>query len=242
MNFEFYSSIHIGLKRQSNQDALLVNEALDMAAVADGLGGHQGGEVASSMALSSFNENLEKASSNKNEKNFKKLIRQAFHKANDDVFSQNRKYKELQGMGTTLVALWLKPPKIYVANVGDSRGYLYKEKKLWQITDDHTLETQAIKHSFENQEDPARRSSVLTQSIGFLKSVKVDVFTLDAQKGDVYLLCSDGLHGMIPDQEILAVLNNEELKNVPFKCTMKALSKGGLDNISIVAVSIKNGS
>ena len=238
MRLEYYSGIDIGLRRTNNQDSLLVNDKLNIFYAADGLGGHLGGEVASSMALSVMNESIMESMSSSIKAKTPSIITTAFKKANQDIFNQGQMFSSLKGMGTTLVMIWIQDKQVFIGNVGDSRVYLYRNSKLWQLTDDHVMFMEASKKGFDIQENIAASRNLLTNSVGFRENLQVDIFTRDTTAGDIYLLCSDGLHGMISDQVILDVIQSEELKNIPQKCIFKALSAGGYDNVAVIAVKI----
>ena len=239
MHLQCCSITHVGLRRSNNQDAVLVNKAKQVFAVADGLGGHLGGEVASALALGSFNEVIEEYASSSKKPEW--IVQKAFQKANEDVFEQGQKHIELRGMGTTLVSVWVHREKVYIGNVGDSRGYLYRDKQLWQLTDDHVLLAPQSKEGFAAQEKMRTlKNNTLTQSVGFFKNIKADIFVRDIREQDIYLLCSDGLHGMVPDEVILEVFQSQDLNNIPKMCMIKALSWGGFDNISVAAVKINS--
>ena len=238
MRLEYYSGIDIGLRRTNNQDALFINDKLNIFSVADGLGGHLGGEVASAMALSVMNESIVESMNSSLKNKTPAIIKKAFKKANQDVFNQGQMFTSLKGMGTTLVMIWVQDKQVFIGNVGDSRVYLYRDSRLWQLTDDHAMFTEASKKGFEVQENIAVSRNLLTNSVGFREDLQVDIFTKEAKTGDIYLLCSDGLHGMVSDQMILSVFQSEELKNIPQKCIIKALSAGGYDNVAVIAVKI----
>lgn len=238
LQLEYYSGIDIGLRRTNNQDSLFINEKLNIFSVADGLGGHLGGEVASSMALSLMNESMMESMNSSIRNKTPSIIKKAFKKANQDIFNQGQMYTSLKGMGTTLVMTWVQDKQIFIGNVGDSRVYLYRNSQLWQLTDDHAIFTEASKKGFDTQENIAASRNLLTNSVGFRENLQVDIFTRDTIAGDIYLLCSDGLHGMVSDQVILDVFQSEELKNIPQKCINKALSSGGYDNVAVIAVKI----
>ncbi len=238
LELKYYSSIDIGLRRTNNQDSLLINDKFNIFSVADGLGGHLGGEVASSMALSLMDESIVESMNSPLRNKTPAIIKKAFKKANQDIFNQGQMYTSLKGMGTTLVMTWIQDKQIYIGNVGDSRVYLYRNSQLWQLTDDHAIFTEASKKGFDIQENIAASRNLLTNSVGFKENLQIDIFTRDTIAGDTYLLCSDGLHGMVSDQVILDVFKSEELKNIPQKCIIKALSTGGYDNVAVIAVKI----
>ena len=238
MRLEYYSGVDIGLRRTNNQDALFINDAFNIFSVADGLGGHLGGEVASSMALSVMNESIVESMNSSLKNKTPSIIKKAFKKANQDIFNQGQMFTSLKGMGTTLVMIWIQKKQVFIGNVGDSRAYLYRDSLLWQLTDDHAMFTEASKKGFEVQENIAASRNLLTNSVGFRENLQIDIFTQETKDGDIYLLCSDGLHGMVSDQVILDVFQSEELKNIPQKCIIKALSAGGYDNVAVIAVKI----
>lgn len=246
LEIECYSGTNVGLKRENNQDSLLVHLEQKLFLVADGLGGHSSGEVASSMALESVGrfmvnhaQNIAKGTASWTKKP-QHIVRKIFEKANEEVLNQSKKHIQLRGMGTTMVMVWMHDSQVYIGNVGDSRVYLFREGCLWQLTDDHSLMTAEMKKGFDHQEMVRRNTqkSVLTQSLGITHRLSVDIVTRDINKGDTYLLCSDGLHGMLSDQMISDILSKEDLKDVPARCIIKACSLGGWDNVTVVAAKI----
>ena len=241
LQIEYYGFTHLGLRRSNNQDCILMNPEEKIFAVADGLGGHLGGEVASALALGSFNEFIGRCSSKNEIQKIKaqKIMKNAFEQANKDVFEQGQKHSELKGMGTTLAALWVHGNQVYIGNVGDSRGYLFREGQMWQITSDQNLFAPRLKQGFEVKlKEYELKNNSLTQSVGFLDHLYPDIFVRSVTENDIYLLCSDGLHGMVPNEQILDIFQSEDLNNIPKMCTIKALSYGGLDNISVVVVKM----
>ncbi len=240
LKLEYYSDIHIGLKRANNQDSVLVDSDHNIFAVADGLGGHLGGEVASAMALATLRDSIVTGIASSVRYRSKFILKKAFKAANKEIYDQSQQHESLKGMGTTMVSLWSSNEKIYIGHVGDSRAYLYKDSKLWQLTSDHVLLREVLKSGFEHQKEVALKlnSNPLTNSVGFVHKVEVDVLVREAVKGDTFLLCSDGLHGMVSDDVILDIFQSEELKNIPTKCIIKALAAGGYDNVSVVVVKV----
>ena len=243
LKIECYSAIDIGLKRQSNQDSLLVDKKNHIFALADGLGGHVAGEVASSMALDSLyisiKEDMQQLSADTDTAKLRAVIHKAFEKANEEVFVQSMQHTSLRGMGTTVVMAWIYNSQVMIGHVGDSRAYLYRDQHLWQLTDDHSLSVNESKLGFSYQDKlTQQKRGHLIQSVGLSSKLNIDISTRDAIEGDTYLLCSDGLHGMVPDATILNVFRSEELSDVSRKCMIKALSAGGWDNISIIVIKV----
>ena len=240
LQVECYSSIHVGLRRKNNQDAILTSKKYNIFCVADGLGGHLGGEVASTMAIASIHDVISQNTAAGGKKEPQAIVQQAFQRANHEVFDQSQRHIELKGMGTTLVLLWIHQGKIYIGNVGDSRGYLYRQGRLWQLTSDHTVFAPELKQGFEFQKKAEKKNqrSPLTQSVGFINRIYPDILTRPAKAGDIYLLCSDGLYGMVSNEMILDMFKTYRLNLVSKMCMIKALAAGGWDNISIVILKI----
>lgn len=232
-----YGMTHVGYKRDSNQDALLLDEDLNLYAVADGMGGHSGGEIASALAIEALHNFLKEATKEENLAPDKLLI-EAFHEANSQVFNKSHENNmELIGMGTTLVVCMVWKSKAFFGNVGDSRAYLFRDPYLWRITEDHSLINSQLKKGLIEQEQAPFlvNSNVITRSIGFFPDIQVDIFQRDLMPGDLFLLCSDGLNE-IADQEICKLAKNYSPSVLPKQCINKVLDGEGKDNISVVVV------
>ena len=237
MSSKGYSITHIGNKRKNNQDAILVEEDLGLYAVADGMGGHSGGEVASALAVKSLKEFMVEAVKAKNFSPEQSLV-EAFQEANRRVFEKSQEESvDLSGMGTTLVACLLWQNKAFFGNVGDSRAYLFREPYLWRVTEDHSVINSQLKSGLIEEEQVSffMGSNVITRSIGFFPEIEVDLFQRDLQEKDLFLLCSDGLNE-ISDQEICALAQKHSVEDLPKKCVEKTLEGEGSDNISIIVV------
>lgn len=243
LEIEYYSQTDIGLRRQNNQDSLFINKEKNIFFLADGLGGHAGGEIASSLAIEAsnryFNENFQEFSQ-QTEKQPLNFLKKCIDYANTEVFKQGQRHIFLRGMGTTLVILWVYNSKIYIGHVGDSRAYLLQNQHIWQLTEDHVLHKNDIKKGIDTQNlsESFHARNTLTQGVGLLSQVQPDTLNYNLQLNDIYLICSDGLHGLVSNSKILEILQKEDLNNVPKKCIMKALSLGGLDNITIIVLKI----
>ena len=239
LSWKSYSETDVGLVRPENQDSILVDNEHGLFVVADGMGGHQGGAVASKMAVQILAESLLTRSgpvqpANRND------IQSACLRANRAIYTKGQKNITLRGMGTTLCLLSVnKNGQAYIANIGDSRIYMYKEDKLWLLTEDHNFLTQQLKACFLSKESrpvPSAEDDILTRSVGFFPSVEPDIFEKTVEKDEQYLICSDGLSGFVPDSEIHAILKNFSGQDVPKQCINKALSAGGGDNVSVIFV------
>ena len=232
-----YSLTHVGNKRENNQDSILADDTLNLYAVADGMGGHVGGEVASALAIKTLQSFLKESI---NQENFSPelLLIEAFQESNREVFKKSQENeKEFIGMGTTLVACMIWKNKIFFANVGDSRAYLFRDPYLWRVTEDHSVVNDQLKRGLiEGGEDSLLiGSNVITRSIGFFPEVQVDLFQRDFNTGELFLLCSDGLNE-ISDQEICDLAKDYSPEVLPKQCINKVLDGEANDNISVIVV------
>ena len=233
-----YSMTHTGHKRKNNQDSLLVDEELQLYAVADGMGGHKGGEIASSICIKALHDYLKSAFKEKDFSPEKYLI-PAFQSANTKVFAKSQENnKELIGMGTTLVACMIWENNAFFGNVGDSRAYLYRDSYLWRITEDHSIINNQLKNGLIEQEQMPflLNSNVITRSIGFFPDIQVDLFQKSLMAKDQFLLCSDGLNE-ISDEDIYELSKDYAPSALPKQCINKVLDGEGNDNITVVVVS-----
>jgi protein phosphatase len=226
-----------GLRRDSNQDFYLINEALGLYIVADGMGGHSGGEVASQLAVATAQDVIQK--SIHSAKRPRDLISQAYLQASQAIFDK-AKYDnpELEGMGTTMVLALIIQNVIYIGNVGDSRAYLFRKPYLWQITEDHSLVNEQIRAGLDPKMSPVGKN-VITRSVGFERNVLADVVERPLQNGDCFLLCSDGLSGLVTDQKLCQILNETPEDQIVDACVAEALKNGGHDNVTALYLSIK---
>ena len=235
----FYTATHVGLVRPVNQDSILADEKNKLFIVADGMGGHQGGEVASKLAVEEIFKHLD----GKTQENSSLMdeMKMAFEKANTSVFLKGEKNIELRGMGTTLCVFYINEDTAYIGNVGDSRLYMAKDNKLWQLTEDHSFTTNQIKAKIliGKEDTNVQNSHFLTKSVGFLPTVEPDFSIKTLQKGEIYLLCSDGLCGFVANEVIKDILFNCPVETVADECVKKALEAGGEDNISVIAIEIQ---
>lgn len=230
------SATDVGRVRANNQDHVLVTGSL--FAVADGMGGHVGGEIASQTAINALQKEFEKDSS------IDSLIKSAKN-ANKAVWQRSQKEANLKGMGTTLTAVGLiknnNEEELGIVNVGDSRAYLLQNGELSQITEDHSLVEEAVRSGQLSAEEAIHHSSrhILTRAIGIEQDVEVDNWIILPYKGDRILLCSDGLINEVDDSHIAQILreHKDPQKAADF-LVEKAKSNGGSDNISVVVIDI----
>ena len=231
-----------GLRRESNQDSCLVSPERSFYVVADGMGGHSGGEVASSMAVKAVQEILSDPKSLNASP--REVLINAYEAASRRIFDKAaNENPELAGMGTTMVLAYRRGNSIYVANVGDSRCYLFKKPHLWQITEDHSLINEQVRAGLLT-EDQARAMlgrNVITRSVGYERDVHPDIIERSLNAGEIFLLCSDGLSGMVSDEKICEIMNNHPPEKIARLCMDQALANGGDDNITVVVLQIPPG-
>ncbi len=226
-----------GLRRESNQDSFLTRPELGLYIVADGMGGHSGGEVASAMAVQAVAQFVQK---NADAMQPRDLLVRAYQDASRQIHERAAQETRLSGMGTTMVLLYVRGDMIYIANVGDSRAYLFRKPFYWQITEDHSLMNEQLRAGILKEENIATFTSknVITRSVGYEKNVQADVLQRELVVGDSYLICSDGFSGMVPDKIATELLNQTEPSRVPEVCISKALENGGDDNVTVLFLSV----
>jgi PPM family protein phosphatase len=228
MRVEVGAATDIGRIREVNEDSLLIEAPL--YAVADGMGGHRGGDVASSLAL----ETVE-AMSRKGEGSLADRVREA----NRAVHERSEADRNVSGMGTTLTAVTVEDGVARLAHVGDSRAYLLRAGDLRQISADHTLVARMVKAGEITREEAAvhPHRNVVTRALGTEGSVQVDETTVPLLDGDRLLLCSDGLTGMVTEDQIQAILEAEPVPQRAADRLVKAANRaGGIDNITVVVL------
>ncbi|KGL40924.1 protein phosphatase [Listeria newyorkensis] len=205
--------------------------------VADGMGGHRAGDVASEMAVRLLSEKWQNVADMKSAAEIDAWFREAIQAVNEQILAHAKQDPTLQGMGTTLVAAVFSNSQIIVANVGDSRGYIMKNGVLEQLTEDHSLVNELLRKGEITKEDAENhpRKNILLRALGIEGNVETDVFILPFQAKDQLLLCSDGLSNMLTEQEIEAVLTSKRtLAEKADIFITKANANGGEDNITVL--------
>ncbi|MDD6616317.1 MAG: Stp1/IreP family PP2C-type Ser/Thr phosphatase [Lachnospiraceae bacterium] len=233
-----YSITDVGKRREMNQDYVFasdqpVGNLPNLLIVADGMGGHKAGDLASRYAVETMVEYIRDA---KKEERPIPLLGAAIHTANDAVAAKAKSSRDLEGMGTTVVAAAVQGEYLYIANVGDSRLYLI-DREIEQITRDHSLVEEMIRVGELKREDARKHPdrNVITRAVGVHTPVKIDFFDVKLERGDIILLCSDGLTNMVEDPEILRIVRkSSSLKEAAQKLVNEANKNGGKDNISVV--------
>ena len=237
-------STDIGRKRKTNQDSYFLSLEKKLFVVADGMGGHNGGDIASQMAVKVYPEYLTKNV----EMEPQMLITGSIKESNRAIKHFGETHPELVGMGTTIVSFYFRGQNIYVGNVGDSRAYLINNKMIYQLTRDHSLVQEKLNYGMYNREQAAMdpQKNVLVRTVGFEDEVDVDVFTYKVVKNDIFLCCSDGLHGKVSDEDIIYIINKmipdpglatQEVADRVVKALIdQANENGGQDNITAILV------
>ncbi|MCL2766822.1 MAG: Stp1/IreP family PP2C-type Ser/Thr phosphatase [Peptococcaceae bacterium] len=224
-----------GLTREFNEDNLLITPEIGALAVADGMGGHQGGRIASKLALKTFEQELTRMLRHAGE--FPKVLQDAVKMANSAVYAHAYEKPELKGMGTTITACVQHDRQLFIAHVGDSRAYLLRQGNIRQMTRDHSLVQELMQKDVINEEQarshPQRH--LLTRALGAEPFVEVDNYQINLLPGDQLLLCTDGLTRYLQPPELLEVLMQGMDPERSLEALLnKALKAGGADNITMV--------
>lgn len=239
-----YAMTDIGRARTVNQDYVFsclepIGNLPNLFIVADGMGGHQAGDFASSYSVKKF---LESAALSL-QKNPHKIFEDAIRYANRELIEKSRANPELKGMGTTMVALTIVGDKAYAANVGDSRLYLL-EGQLRQITVDHSLVQEMIRIG-ELTKETARihpDKNIITRAVGAGRDINADFFEFTLTKDSILLMCSDGLSNMVDDEQIAALLRSAKTpEKIGKKLIDTANRNGGKDNIAVIVINLNSG-
>lgn len=227
-----------GKVRDHNEDSVIIvknhnNEIL--LAVADGMGGHRGGEIASSIVISNIGKEFKELGKLGSKEDAILWIKNVVSEANVQIYKYTEENPESQGMGTTIVLAVLTDEYLLFGNIGDSSGYVYKDNAIHKITNDHTLVNLLLK-SGEITEEEAKdhpRKNVLMKALGATTTVEMDIFDVETDVEGIFL-CSDGLTNMLDDEQIAKVLNEETTPEEKVnKLIVKANNRGGTDNISV---------
>ena len=229
------SRTDVGKLRANNQDALVAMEQL--WGVADGMGGHKGGEIASAGARDGLTRILRGTDPDP------KMLRFAVEAVNRRLYLQQKDDASLSGMGTTLTLLWAASKEVYIAQVGDSRAYLLRDGDFQQITQDHSLVQELVNQGVLTPELAAHHPmrNVITRAVGTDEGVDVDLFTKERKLGDIWLLCTDGLSGMVPDEDIARILRTKAPEAAADALLQTALDNGGRDNVTFVILKDEEG-
>ena len=239
----------VGMKRQRNEDNYLINDELKLFVVADGMGGHAGGEYASQIAVTTVEEVLTNIRDEKHlEDNgratrdmlVQEKLKYAIRLAGKRIYERAQEDAEFRGMGTTALVLYMTDEAGFVAHVGDSRCYRIRPSSVEQVTEDHSLVNEQIKAGLINRDAAKSHKlrNIITRSLGYQEEVEIDTQLLDVERGDLYLLCSDGLSNLVEDNELLDMLHQNTFQDAAKRLVDLANRRGGDDNITCVIARI----
>jgi serine/threonine protein phosphatase PrpC len=253
MELSFWAATDVGKKRETNEDNFLVDKKLSLFVVADGMGGHASGEVASQMAVHELRnavdagrDAIERFGKGEREaqEQILSVLEHAVESACQAIYQKGQAEPEKRGMGTTTSALLIAGDRGFIAHVGDSRIYMLRAGQVIQLTEDHSLVNELIrrgrvtKENFDTSPYKAYKNAV-TRAVGVYETVQGDTFDFEILPGDQFLLCSDGLHTYLNDARIVDSLKGDDVKALPKRFIDLANAGGGHDNITAIVVRVE---
>ena len=240
--YAMIATTDVGCVRPHNEDSVRIVPELNLAVVADGMGGHKAGEIASRMAVNALCNSYEEQLLISGGVGFVSrgdMISEAITVANSEVYSNGRKMAHMEGMGTTMVVVCFQGKQVHIGHIGDSRCYRFSKGRLEQLTEDHTLANDLL---LENPGGnvPAYSHHVLKKALGIESRCEPDVFSVECRPKDIFLLCSDGLNGVVDDNDIATIiaLRAHEPELCIETLIRAAVENGAPDNVSIVLIFI----
>ncbi|NLJ78572.1 MAG: Stp1/IreP family PP2C-type Ser/Thr phosphatase [Tissierellia bacterium] len=233
----------IGKVRDRNQDAYFVSSSEEppLFIIADGMGGHKAGETASNMAIEITSTQLVKGlrQSTLSDDEIQKNIEGSIDMANREIYRKSLSDESLSGMGTTTTIAYINDGKVHIGHVGDSRAYILRENTLCQITNDHSLVEELIRNGSISAEEAKNhpQRNIITRAVGTNEYIEVDLVIKKIYRGDILLLCSDGLSNMLGDDEIREILlGSTDMKEASQNLVELSKDRGGFDNITVLIV------
>lgn len=228
----------VGLARENNEDSFLVMEP-HVFAVADGMGGHLAGEIASSLALEFIKVNIKQYLENNDTESGLHYLLEG---VNNYIYDQAMHDEKMSGMGTTLTLAYIDDRTMFFAHVGDSRIYLYRDGVLFQVTEDHSLVHELLKNKLINEQEANNhpKKNILTRAIGTKKIMEIDTGKILLRDNDIFVLATDGLTNMVSDEEISSIIasNDQDFDLLATELLEQAKIAGGKDNITFVCIKI----
>ncbi|MCA9670383.1 MAG: serine/threonine-protein phosphatase [Myxococcales bacterium] len=253
MKLRAWGLTDVGQKREHNEDSLLVLEDVGLFAVADGMGGHTGGDRASGMAVEILEREMRKVDMASLAASGAGLgpdgddppgqaLERAARAAGRAIYDAANADTSLAGMGTTLTAMLIFGGRLYLAHVGDSRAYLYRDDRLEQLSVDHTWIEEQVRAGFMTPEEASNSDlrHIVTRSVGYERDVRVDRLAMPTLMGDCFVLCSDGLSNYIDERELRTYMQGNYYSELPRLLVDGANQLGGEDNITCVVVYVAN--
>jgi len=254
MEIKFFAATDVGLQRDHNEDNYLVDRKLHLFVVADGMGGHAAGEVASQIAVHTVcrtvRENADVIERHRDapdtptaRQEILAVMEHAIQSATCEVYRRAQEDVDKRGMGTTCSVLLLIGARGFIAHVGDSRIYLVRQGQVHQITEDHSLLNELVRRGKLKREEIesspyAKYKNAVTRAVGAYETVEADTLDFEVLPGDQFLMCSDGLHAYLKDKDIRDILNGQDIADSPKKMIALANSGGGHDNITAIVVRV----
>jgi protein phosphatase len=250
MQIAVFGMTDVGRRREKNEDAYLINTSQNLYIVADGMGGHLGGEIASKMAVASVEEIIMElmqdpdmtlqANIDVRPNDFKGYLRYAISSASNKIYDKSAHDPSLHGMGTTIVTTIFQKGKIYLAHVGDSRCYLLRDGKIKQLTQDHSLITEQLQAGVISSADVRNHKlkNIITRSVGFQEDVDTDIIMKGTKVGDKFLLCTDGLTNMVTTDDLVSILSSNSPREACVALIDLANKNGGDDNVTVIVTEV----
>ncbi len=242
---KIYGETNVGFKRKNNQDTYrnkLINDNFGWSLVCDGMGGVNGGDVASNLSAETVEEYLDtELNENLSDEEILQMINVSFQKANSAVWQKAIETKEYRGMGTTAVLAIIKGNKLLIGHIGDSRAYLFSDNNISQITTDHSYVQNLVNHG-QLTKDEARfhpQKNIITKSLGVHSSVDPEINSYDLKAGDKIIICTDGLGDYLTDKVLNEYVANTDDEKLPVKLINFALRCGGVDNVTVTTIVIE---
>lgn len=236
----------VGVKRTNNEDNYLINDELNLFVVCDGMGGHVGGEYASAIAVNTVEEVLTSMEFRPTDLGVdendgpveitREKLRYAIRLAGKRIFEKAKEEPELKGMGTTCLALLIDSGNAFIAHVGDSRGYVVRDGRIEQLTEDHSLVNEKIKAGLITPEQAKthKLKNIITRSLGYMEDVEIDIQVRALRRGDHFVLCSDGLSNLVDTGEIGENVLDYSPQEAARRLIETACERGGDDNVTVV--------
>lgn len=253
MEIKHWAATDVGRKRSHNEDNFLIDKILNLFIVADGMGGHASGEVASAIAVHTIRDVVCRERDLLNriadidataQMELCTLLEYAVHSASERIYHKAQQEPEKRGMGTTVVALLIIGQRGFIAYVGDSRIYLSRNGVVYPLTEDHSLMNELIRSGKVRADEfavspYANFKNAMTRAVGVYEHVEVDILDFEILPGDAFLLCSDGLYDYLDDTEIASNLALSNIEDIPGRFIDLANSRGGKDNVTALAVQVR---
>lgn len=239
----------VGVKRTNNEDNYLINDELNLYVVCDGMGGHAGGEFASAIAVNTVEEvlanmetspEIEAAREEGAVELMRERLRYAVRLAGRRIYEKANVEPEYRGMGTTCLVLLVDAANAFVAHVGDSRGYLIRDGRIEQLTEDHSLVNEKIRAGLLTPEQARHHKlkNIITRSLGYTEDVEIDIQVRAVRRGDRFLLCSDGLSNLVDTGEMGELIRSMSPQDAARRLVQVACERGGDDNITAIVARV----